>query len=256
MALAEVGSRSTITSVNDGSNEANYCTLFYAPVRDQALRAARWNFARHLDTLTLFKALPGTPENTSTVTASGWQRSYPAPPWLYSYSLPADFLYARSIIAQPDISTISPPIYPIAGSNLAQPRAPRAPFEISIDPYNTSGIAVTPQRKVLLTNQSNPLLEYTYQATDETLWDSEFVMTQMFALASRLAIAITGDKQLAQIKASEANAMIQEARRQDANESVTVIDNIPDWLRIRGIGNPFSFYDFYYPYGPLFFVGT
>lgn len=256
MALAEIGSRSTITAVNDGSNEANYCNLFYAPVRDQALRAARWNFARHFDTMVLFKAAPGTPENPSVVTTSGWLHNYPVPPWLYSYTLPSDFLFARSIIAQPDISTISPPIYPIAGSNLSQPRAPRAPFEIAIDPYDANGNPIIPQKKVLLTNQQNPILEYTYQATDETLWDSEFVMTQMFALASRLAIAIMGDKQLAQMKAAEANAMIQEARRQDANESVTVIDNIPDWLRIRGVGNPFSFYDFYYPYGPLFFAGT
>jgi hypothetical protein len=63
-ALGEIGTRSTITSLDpsDGSQEAYYCNLFFESTRDQVLRAAHWNFAGISDTLTLWKAQPGTPE--------------------------------------------------------------------------------------------------------------------------------------------------------------------------------------------------
>lgn len=44
-ALAEIGTRTTISSLNDGSSEANYCTLLYAPLRDFLLREGDYDFA-------------------------------------------------------------------------------------------------------------------------------------------------------------------------------------------------------------------
>src|SRR5258706_8056812 len=169
MALAEIGTRSTITSITDGSEEALYCNLYYTSVRDQALRSARWNFARHIDTITIWKALPGTPENPTPATLQGWQRSYPPAPWLYAYDIPSDFIQARSLLAQPTLSSISPPLYPIAGSTVAIPVGPRCFFELAVDHYDLSGIATTPQRSVLLANVQTPLFEYTYRVTEEDL---------------------------------------------------------------------------------------
>ena len=71
MALAEIGTRSTITALNDGSEEALYVNLYYNQIRDQALRAARWNFAKHIDTVVLWKALPGTPESPGLPATNG-----------------------------------------------------------------------------------------------------------------------------------------------------------------------------------------
>jgi hypothetical protein len=255
LSLAEIGTRSTISSLDplvDTSEEALYASMYYALVRDHALRAAHWNFAKHNANLTVWKALPGTPENPTTTT-TGWTPAFPAPPWIYSYSLPADFLYARSIICQPDISTMALPLYPIAGATIAQPRALRAPFEMSTDGLDTDGMTpLTPQKRVLLTNQQKPVFEYTYLATDPNLWDESFTMTLVLALAARLAIALTSDKSLAQLKVQEANALIMEARRQDGNEGLTILDSIPDWLRVRGVGGGYNPYNFYYPYGSLF----
>lgn len=255
MALAEVGSRSTITALNDGSIEANYCSLYYGPTRDHALRAARWNFAHYSDLLALWKSAQGTPENP-TVTSSVWTRTQPARPWLYSYKIDqTGFVYARSIIAQlPTSVTSSPPIFSVVGLTLPYMSFPRVPFDIAIDPYDQAGSLLPSNQgqRVVLCNIQNPLFEYTGAYNDETTWDSSFVLVQTLALSARLAIALTSDKQLANMKIEAANAIIMQARAADGNEGITVMDHVPDWLTTRGVpgGNDNNF--FYYPYGPLF----
>ncbi len=254
MALAEVGARSTITSITDGSTEANYCNLYYEPTRLHALRAACWNFADRTDTVALWKALPGTPENPTAPTVPGWLHTYPAPPWLYSYKVPTDYIYARSVIAQPDLSTFTPPIFSAQVGSISQPTAPRVPFAIAVDPWDLTGVVpVTPPNIVILTNVQSPLFEYTYSNIYEASYDSEFVMVLVFALAARLAVPLTSDRGLAQLKMQSANAMIEEARARDGNEGLTVHDHIPDWLQVRGVaGSMYPAWNFWYPYGPLF----
>src|SRR6266550_1834788 len=260
MALAEIGTRSTITPTaitpngtvfGDGSQEARYLDMYYGAVRDHALRAARWNFAKSSVLLTLWKALPGTPENTTLPTTSGWLTTYPAPPWLYSYSLPLNYNYARRVTAQPDISAISPPIFSVGGFSVGMQGNWSAPFEIAMDQYDQAGVALTVPKKVLLTNAPTPVFDYTYEATLEGLWDPEFVMVMILALAARIAIALRSDKQMAQLKLDGANNAIIAARVADGNEGLTVLDHIPDWIRVRGGGGIFQS-NFVYPYGPLF----
>jgi hypothetical protein len=259
MALAEIGTRSTVTSTgvtpygtvfNDGSQEARYLDMYYNLVRDHALRAARWNFAKSSTLLTLWKALPGTPENP-TATATGWSPAYPAPPWLYSYNLPVNFNYARNVIAQPDLQTITPPIFSSSsGMSIGFPNKCYVPFEIAIDPFDAVGVAATP-KTVLLTNAATPIFDYTYEVTNELLWEPMFVMTVVLALAARIAIALRSDKQMAQLKLEGANNAIIAARVADANEGLTILDHVPDWISVRGAGANAPF-NFAYPYGPLF----
>jgi hypothetical protein len=124
-----------------------YLDMYYNAVRDHALRAARWNFAKSVAPLILWKALPGTPENTTSPTTSGWSPKYPAPPWLYSYNLPTNYNYARRVIAQPDISTISPPIFTTGGINVTLPGNLTAPFEIAMDQYDNAGVILCHAKK-------------------------------------------------------------------------------------------------------------
>ena len=104
-ALSAVGARSgaagsvtALQSLNASSNEAFQVNLLLNPTRDDLLRAAHWNFARKTALLSLLKAAPGTPENSSTPTA--WSSAYPPPPWLYSYGYPSDCLKMRSVATQ------------------------------------------------------------------------------------------------------------------------------------------------------------
>lgn len=90
-------------------------------------------------------------------------------------------------------------------------------------------------QRVILTNQEFAIGNYVRDITDENNFDDEFQEAFALILGARLAIALTGDKQLANLKIAEANAMIIEARGTDANEGLKVNDVTPDWLRIRGI---------------------
>jgi hypothetical protein len=90
-------------------------------------------------------------------------------------------------------------------------------------------------QRVILTNQEFAILNYVRDVTDENIFDDDFQEAFALILGARLCIALTGDKQLANLKIAEANAMITEARSTDANEGLKVNDVTPDWLRIRGI---------------------
>jgi hypothetical protein len=65
--------------------------------------------------------------------------------------------------------------------------------------------------------------------------DDNFQTAWTFGLAGRLAIALTGSVQIANMKIQEANAVIQIARAVDGNEGLTINDVTPDWIRMRGI---------------------
>jgi hypothetical protein len=90
-------------------------------------------------------------------------------------------------------------------------------------------------QRVILTNQEFAILNYVRDVTDENIFDDDFQEAFALIIGARLCQALTGDKQLANLKIAEANAMITEARGTDANEGLKVNDVTPDWLRIRGI---------------------
>jgi hypothetical protein len=146
---------------------------------------------------------------------------------------------------------ISPPIFSVGGFSIGAPGNWSAPFEIAIDQYDQLGTNLMVPKKVLLTNAPTPVFDYTYEATLEGLWDPEFVMVMVLALAARVAIALRSDKQMAQLKMDGANNAIIQARVSDGNEGLTILDHTPDWIRVRG-GGSFGPFNFVYPYGPLF----
>lgn len=101
--------------------------------------------------------------------------------------------------------------------------------------FNLTFNTAPADQRVILTNQEFAILNYVRDITDENAFDDEFQEAFVLVLGARLAIALTGDKQLANLKIAEANAMITEARGTDANEGLKVNDVTPDWLKVRGI---------------------
>ena len=77
-ALAQIGTRSKIASLEDGSAEATYINLLYAPIRDFLLTDGDYDFS-----LVATELVP-------LATA-------PAPPWLYGYVYPIDALRIRQL---------------------------------------------------------------------------------------------------------------------------------------------------------------
>lgn len=91
--------------------------------------------------------------------------------------------------------------------------------------------------RVVLTNQEFATLAYVKQITDPNVMDEDFIEAWVNILGAGLCNPLSGDKLLAKMAIEIANRKIEEARKADGNEGLTINDVTPDWLRCRGIGN-------------------
>ena len=83
-AISHCGTRSKISSIGEGSAEANACLTHFALVRDATLRAFDWNFAR--------------------LTTPLAQLTDPPARWSYKYALPTDCVRLRRLNDVPLLS--------------------------------------------------------------------------------------------------------------------------------------------------------
>lgn len=223
LALAAIGMRSSIASISESSPEARACLLQYDQALDDVLSAAHWNFARKQFALTVLKARSGTPENPTGA------NSEPPRPWLYSYAYPADCVHARFLMPLDDASAAAS-IFGTAMGAAPQLNPAYARFQIGID-TDADGNDV----KVILTDQPDAMLVYTMRQANTTLYDPQFVRAMANYLGSLLALPTTGDKALWRQAFDVADRTTRAARVTNGNEGITVIDNIPDWMRVRGV---------------------
>lgn len=90
-------------------------------------------------------------------------------------------------------------------------------------------------QRVILTNQEYATMAYCRQVTDPNVMDPMFQEAWANVLGAGLVNALTGDKPLANQCIAQANKRIEEARKVDGNEGLTINDVTPDFIRIRGI---------------------
>ena len=136
-ALQVMGTRTTVASLSEQSNEATQADLIIDKLRDELLRMAPWDCAFNYNTLTFITSQPGTPENANS-TQTVWAKGLPAPPWAYEYQYPADCLRACFIVPQFNTgATISGvPIFPtVTGGVPAFWNGPAVKFKVSIDQF-------------------------------------------------------------------------------------------------------------------------
>lgn len=253
-ALAAVGTRQAIASINEASNEARACLLQYDPTRKHLLRAAHWGFARVYAKFPVLRAHRSTPEALTPVGGgywTGWDERYePPPPWLYAYTVPGDCLAMRYIIPSPERGA---PAVPFFSSPMEQHPgmgfSPMPKFELaqSTPPLNTFS-----KVNVLLTNFSQAIMCYTTDVTDSMLFDEGFSRAFVQGLAANMVTTLTGDLKLYDALLKTANSLILDARVKSANEGLNVMDSIPDWLRVRGVGPVAGTGPWIPEYGPLF----
>jgi len=251
-ALANIGARSSISSLTEDSPEARACNIQYSTVLGTLLRSAPWNFARKTITLSLLKALPGTPENTSTPTSAVWQPEYPPPGWLYAYAYPSDCALLRYVLPQPYSGVSGVPIFSNGNYYLPTPAAVPVRFAVAAD-QDSAGNPI----KIVATNEPQALGIYTYFADNPENWDPIFYNAMQDALAGSIVMPLTGKAALADALLKKANNTIIQARAQDGNEGLTKYDVTPDWIRTRGVvfstGQNGWFSE---PWGPLFSLPT
>lgn len=217
LALAHLGDNATVSSINppEGSAQAEHCARFYPIARDSLLEMHFWNFS-------MKRAILAQVSNI-------W------PEWQYAYAMPADCLNAISVIppdAHDDYATkFVPTDTPFWAHNfspvVAAGRYVPQPFTIEMDSAGND---------IILTNQEEARLRYTYYVTDTTKFSPLFTVTLSHMLASYLAgPIIKGDAGAAESKRQMAiaTAYLGQAETSDANQRKINVEHIVPWTSGR-----------------------
>lgn len=201
LALSAAMARSKITAIaSDTSEEARICNLWYDHVLNHLIRAARWNFARETEAL----SLAGTPSSGS---------------WRYRYTLPANYL--------------------------------RAWYMEGFGAFTISG-------QNILTNiasEYEPVLVYSGLVANPDNWDASFRMAMVYALAAHICGPLTGKVKQGQVLIGQANALVQAARTDAANEGYVYTSTQAPWILARDLTAETTLdanAPYFYPDGPEF----
>ena len=230
MALGAVDARSSISNMQEESEEARQCALHYAVTRDELLRDYRWNFAEAEIALAVLKSATGTPGNPSG--------AFPQPPgqWLYEYSYPSDCLAIRQIKPLPAASASggsAPPIYPYGGAvtpGAARMRPVKYRLATDLDSFNN-------RIRVLLTNQAQAVAEYTARIVDPNIFDPDFITAFVGRLAAKICIPVSGDKELMKLAVQAGQLIEAKAAANSENEGeIQIIDRDAEWIAARSEG--------------------
>jgi hypothetical protein len=217
LALDAIGTRSTVTLITEGSAEANALNRHWDAARRAVLAASNWAFSRQQMSLALYQ----------DATAGGTVPS----PWLYEYSTPSNLVHMRYILPMFDnIPGVA------SGASVATFSGPPIKFVMSSD-VDANGNDIN----VILTNQPQAIAVYTKDVKETNLCTDGFVEALRMYLGHRIAIALTGDKQLSGALYQQATEAIRAAEAQNNNEGLTVNESVPDWMRVRGYVSDFGY---------------
>lgn len=177
-ALGQIGA-AKITSMEDGSTNANACKIFYPSLRDGLIRSHHWNFAIKRVELAL----------DTTAPTFGFA---------YAYTLPPDNLKVLDYGgASPSTATFPYALWP--GSRY------RPYYKIE------SG--------KLLSNDGQAWVVYLRRVTNPDEWDALFYQVVATQLASKLAAAIPKDmKKAAELLSQAVNVLLPLALASDGQE--------------------------------------
>ncbi len=226
LAMQDIGKRSTISDLNENSNEARACKIAVDEVRQKLIAAAPWSFCKTAARLAVLKAAPGTPENASAIQGN-WDSSMPQPGWLYAYAMPSDCLKLRYLLTDPAVSGDAPPLFPYGGS-VTGPIMNPVTFSLGIDRNEDDE-----QIRIVSTNARGAIAIYSADVPDPDLWDSDFREAYVASLAVKLSFTLTGDKALVGNLMKVAQVKVSEALVTDANSSLTVYDSLASGLWAR-----------------------
>ena len=216
-ALQLIGTRTTVSAAEllaGSTNEALQINIALTPIQNWCSGLANWNFARKTAALTL--ALGPPPLNPGTWAAG----TYPAPPWLYEFTLPSDFIRAI-YITNMDAATTA--------GYLGEPKR----FQLGTDTI------ASVQQEVLLTNESKPILIYTSNVANPTLWPWYFERLMVIALAQALTMPLTHDKRLSEELSITLEQQVSISTQINAAEGLLINDITPEWIQALGINYPY-----------------
>jgi hypothetical protein len=219
MALGKIGTRTTIVSLTEGSNEANQCNIYYTNTRDALLRSHRWDFIRNQASLALIA--DATIGQTVPI------------PWAYEYAYPSDCLKPWYMIPNP-VST--PGTYPFP-TNFPAISVDNPPVKYVVGTDIVNGV----RRQVILTNLPQAILVYGVSGIDPSFYDTQFVELLSIALAAAICVPLTGNAELKNSLHDEVfhpqTGLLVRVTASNANDQLTIHDHLPEWIRVRGFAN-------------------
>ena len=172
MALGHAGSRAYITKIDDGSEEADVCNVFYDLCRRRLLTYADWPFARQRVVLAV----------TALVRLG----------WASVYKYPVDVLVIRSLWPSATIITSAAPAVPY---QRAQRADQRIVYSTENDPPAPLGSG---NGRIILTDMPAAECHYTADMDDTTLFPVAFVDALAVLLGAKLAWNLVSDAKKAQ----------------------------------------------------------
>lgn len=229
LALLSIGARTQISSLSEGSTEANACNQLYQFVYENLARTADWNCLRQQVTLTLLAAAEGTPENPDGTTLP-----QPPSPYLYSYAVPSDSLQIRYVL----------PLFPNSSPTGASPLTTASVVAATyMGQYNQIPFAVAYSTdstnspiQIILCNETQAQAVYTINQSNPIIFDSMFTSAMIASLAAYLVPALSLNLPLMDRAIKQAEGMIAQARVRDGDEGYTSQNRQADWMVARNQG--------------------
>lgn len=212
-ALQLIGTRTTVASLAESSNEATQANICYTAVRDWCFGVANWNFARRTAKIAIIKQITGAP----TVP---WSSTSVSPPWLYEYSLPADTLKVQYLTNSA-----------VNVGNTAFLGEPKR-FIVAVD------VVATVEQRVVLTNEAQAVIIYTAQIIDPTEWPWYFERFMVATLAWTLSPSLSGEKEIIASLKTSMMEFLNIAVQANMEEGLFFGDTAPEWIDTLGIKYP------------------
>ena len=193
-ALSWTGSTGPLTSLSDSTPHAQSANLWLPQARISVLDAFDWNFARKRAVLQAITTRP-----------DGLARE-----WTYAYQLPSDCVRPRNIVRNaPKIS-----YRPI-------------PFEESLSEMNTEET-----ERVLLTDEPNATLTYTFEQTNPVTYTPSFADALILKLATYLGGSIGSSRRIQELEELYMRALSM-AKTDEANTGPSHEDSDAPWVAAR-----------------------
>lgn len=224
-ALSEIGQQVQIASFNDNTAASRAASLLYTQKIQMLSRAAPWDKFRAQLALTQLKA---------TVINGVTTGNPPPTPWNFEYAYPSDCIKARFLQPTPTpipggVPLTTAPNAALSTSSLNT----RIPFVVGTD-FDAGNNPIS----VILTNLCQAQLVYNRDLSQvPDLWDPLFTSAAVALLGAYLINALARNKAQMDDQIALAKNIIDQARAASANESISSVDHMPDWIAARMAGS-------------------
>ena len=164
LALSNIRSKS-INSLNDETQQAQYCKLKYPVVRDKLLRDFNWRFAKKTQALALRTDTPHR--------------------WRLAYHYPSDCSKIISVTTNEILTANNRERLSLRYT--PDSRIEAMDYRVAYEVLSSAGDVI------IGSDADNIVVEYTYRVEDPSIFDPNFVLVMSWYLASQLAIPILGE---------------------------------------------------------------